>query len=197
MYCFHFHSSKSPVTFFYTSAMAMSFYLLNLSSPPPFLSLKTPPSSLSSPPPSSKNTIRTRALRGWQEYEEAVKEKDLARALRFLKSIETTLPLQPPSPSSIPPSVSPPDGDLRFLLRPERDWEVLDACLNADDMKLVASAYAFLQDRGFLPNFGKCKNIGNLRLSFPFGCLDFLFSLVEISGLDVNLMFLGDYYVFC
>lgn len=41
----------------------------------------------------------------------------------------------------------------------ERDWEVLDTCLNADDMRLVGSAYSFLQDRGFLPNFGKCKNI--------------------------------------
>ncbi|RWR85717.1 hypothetical protein CKAN_01459000 [Cinnamomum micranthum f. kanehirae] len=136
--------------------MAFSFHYLHLSSPSPFLSSNTSPFSLSN---NTRNSIRTRALRGWQEYEEAVKEKDLARALRFLKSIEN-LPIQSSSPSSIPPSVSSPDdGDLRFLSRPERDWEVLDACLNADDMKLVGVTYAFLQERGFLPNFGKCKNI--------------------------------------
>ncbi|XLR23293.1 hypothetical protein S83_051193, partial [Arachis hypogaea] len=33
------------------------------------------------------------------------------------------------------------------------DWEVLDTRLNADDMKLVANAYRFLKDGGFLPNF--------------------------------------------
>lgn len=44
-------------------------------------------------------------------------------------------------------------------LERERDWEVLDTCLNADDMRLVGSAYGFLKDRGFLPNFGKCRNI--------------------------------------
>ncbi|XP_077221184.1 uncharacterized protein LOC143854931 [Tasmannia lanceolata] len=98
---------------------------------------------------------KIRALRGWQEYEEAVKEKDLARALRFLKSIET-LPLQPSSSSS---SSSLSSIDDFLFLRPERDWEVLDACLNADDMKLVGSTYWFLQDKGFLPNFGKFKNI--------------------------------------
>ncbi|KAF9606789.1 hypothetical protein IFM89_028165 [Coptis chinensis] len=43
-----------------------------------------------------------------------------------------------------------------------RDWEVLDACLNADDMKLVGNAYKFLQDRGFLPSFGITRNIAYL-----------------------------------
>ncbi|KAI3968194.1 hypothetical protein MKX01_018497 [Papaver californicum] len=37
--------------------------------------------------------------------------------------------------------------------------EVLDACVNADDMKLVATTYRFLQERGMLSTFGKCRNI--------------------------------------
>lgn len=78
-----------------------------------------------------------------------MKEKDLARALRFLKSVETN-PIEPFNDSS--------SSDLG-LVQSERDWEVLDACLNADDMKLVGSAYSFLKNRGFLPNFGKCRNI--------------------------------------
>lgn len=144
--------------------MALCFYHSHLS--PPFLPPKTQFWHLSLPTlvhakslllPNRTHTGSTsRALPRWQEYEEAVKEKDLARALRFLKSIDPqSLPVQQSSSSS---SI-PPDADFRFLSWPERDWEVLDACLNADDMKLVASAYAFLHDRGFLPNFGKCKNI--------------------------------------
>jgi len=50
--------------------------------------------------------------------------------------------------------------------RSERDWEVLDTCLNADDMRLVASAYSFLKEREFLPNFGKFCNIGNMFVCF-------------------------------
>ncbi|XP_058089273.1 uncharacterized protein LOC131236143 [Magnolia sinica] len=124
-------------------------------SPLPFISPKIPPFFGTSSPLLSQSPARksptTRALRGWREYEEAVKDEDLARALHFLKSIES-LPLQ-----SSPHSGS--SGGLLQLQRPERDWEVLDACLNADDMKLVGSTYKFLHDRGFLPNFGKCKNI--------------------------------------
>ncbi|KAJ4981898.1 hypothetical protein NE237_032735 [Protea cynaroides] len=103
--------------------------------------------------------LRTRALREWQEYEDAVKEKDLARALKLLKSLEGLSIQSPVSPT--PASISPilPSGIDLKLSRMERDWEVLDTCLNADDMKLVGSAYAFLKDRGFLPNFGKCRNL--------------------------------------
>lgn len=86
----------------------------------------------------------------WHEYEEAVKKKDLARALRFLRDVPVEL-----DDSSIRPSSA---RQLGFL-EMERDWEVLDTCLNADDMKLVGTAYAFLKDRGFLPNFGKYRNI--------------------------------------
>ncbi|KAL0443138.1 UNVERIFIED_CONTAM: hypothetical protein Slati_2036500 [Sesamum latifolium] len=97
-------------------------------------------------------TVRTRAIREWQEYEEAVKEKDLARALRFLKDVPVEFG------SSSVQSTRPVNDELG-LLGLERDWEVLDTCLNADDMRLVGSAYAFLKDRGFVPNFGKYRNI--------------------------------------
>ncbi|KAF6169173.1 hypothetical protein GIB67_013603, partial [Kingdonia uniflora] len=96
-----------------------------------------------------KRPIKPRALKEWQEYEEAVKERDLRKALKFLKSIDS-IPIQ--QQSSIP--------SLGFLQqKPMRGWEVLDACLDANDMKLVGITYKFLQDRGFLPNFGKCRNI--------------------------------------
>ncbi|KAL4201225.1 hypothetical protein AMTRI_Chr02g215020 [Amborella trichopoda] len=96
-------------------------------------------------PISEKKTQSKRAMKAlkeWQEYEEAVRERDLGRALKFLESLE-------PLPSDVQITTG---GGL------VRDWEVLDACLNADDMKMVGSAYEFLQLRGFLPNFGKYKN---------------------------------------
>lgn len=96
------------------------------------------------------NLIRARAVAEWHEYEEAVKKKDLARALRFLRDVPVELDDYPIRPSSV--------RQLGFP-EMERDWEVLDTCLNADDMKLVGTAYAFLKDRGFLPNFGKYRNI--------------------------------------
>ncbi|KAL6998063.1 hypothetical protein U1Q18_008190 [Sarracenia purpurea var. burkii] len=96
-----------------------------------------------------RQRVTTKALREWREYEDAVKDKDLARALRFLKDI----PIEPTESSS--------SDSIRSLswVGWERDWEVLDTCLNADDMNLVAAAYSFLKDRGFLPNFGKCRSI--------------------------------------
>ncbi|KAL5731387.1 hypothetical protein ACHQM5_004120 [Ranunculus cassubicifolius] len=95
------------------------------------------------------------AIKEWKEYDEAVKKKDLAKALRFLKSVETLDPIQQPSSTISYEN----EEKLRYLQEPVRDWEVLDACLNADDMKLVANAYRLLQDRGFLPSFGKRRNI--------------------------------------
>ncbi|KAH9677049.1 ATP-dependent zinc metalloprotease [Citrus sinensis] len=98
-----------------------------------------------------------RALKEWQEYEDAVKRKDLARALRFLKNKNDNNPIEPLSDSLM--------GESNRARLPEfvggfdRDWEVLDTCLNADDLKLVASAYKFLQNRGFLPSFGKFNRI--------------------------------------
>ncbi|GKV29350.1 hypothetical protein SLEP1_g38285 [Rubroshorea leprosula] len=107
-----------------------------------------------------------RALREFQEYEEAVKRKGPARALRFLKSIEkdngdpveeklkdVSLSIESPQPQL---------GELGFVGGLERDWEVLDTCLNASDMRLVGGPYGFLKDRGFLPNFGKFSSIAYL-----------------------------------
>ncbi|KVH99220.1 uncharacterized protein LOC112514275 [Cynara cardunculus var. scolymus] len=90
-----------------------------------------------------------RALTEWREYEEAVKDKDLARALRFLQEI--------PLPNDY--SVDSQGGNRLGLLELQRDWQVLDTCLNADDMRLVGSAYAFLTDKGFLNYFGKYRSI--------------------------------------
>ncbi|CAJ1958175.1 unnamed protein product [Sphenostylis stenocarpa] len=127
-------------------------------------------------PPSSHGFSRTfpatspirRAFREWREYEEAVKRKDLAGALRFLKSLEAERP-RPVEPLLDSVSLATESTRLRFLelerFGPQRDWEVLDTCLNADDMKLVANAYRFLRDRGFLPNFGKCRNIGHIHIT--------------------------------
>ncbi|MFS7963882.1 putative peptidase M41 [Helianthus anomalus] len=82
--------------------------------------------------------ITPKALTEWREYEQAVKDKDLGKALRFLQDI----------------------NDLQSeLVELQRDWEVLDTCLNADDMRLVASAYVFLKDKGFLNQYGKYRSI--------------------------------------
>ncbi|KAJ0250000.1 hypothetical protein HA466_0142190 [Hirschfeldia incana] len=101
---------------------------------------------------SRRHLVRS-ALREWREYEDAVKRKDLAGALRFLKTVQV-IDKQPPPDAlieSINIAAPPPPG---------LDWEVLDACLNADDMRLVGSAFRFLKDsRGLLPNFGKFSNI--------------------------------------
>ncbi|KAJ6817535.1 uncharacterized protein M6B38_410710 [Iris pallida] len=122
--------------------------------PPPLTSLHfLPLPSPLRPPPLIKIRTCVRALKEWREYEDAVREKDLGRALEFLKSMETS----PPSALSSPSSPSIPFSEE--FSRPVRDWEVLDTCLNADDMRLVASAYRFLQERGFLENFGKFRNI--------------------------------------
>lgn len=133
-------------------ARSMSFPPLHLTAPTPILFPPPPSTSRLFPfllPARRKiqgHSTRTRAISEWQEYEAAVKEKDLARALRFLKDVPLEL-----DNSSI---------DELGLLGLGRNWEVLDTCLNADDLMLVGGAYAFLQDRGFLPNFGKYRNIG-------------------------------------
>lgn len=96
-----------------------------------------------------------------------MKRKDLAGALGFLKSIENNHnkndPIERVNGSALAESTRSRLAELG-LAGYERDWEVLDTCLNADDMKLVGSAYGFLKDRGFLPNFGKCRNIGKSSL---------------------------------
>ncbi|XP_062223976.1 uncharacterized protein LOC133922605 [Phragmites australis] len=86
------------------------------------------------------------SVKEWREFEDAVRSKDLSRALRFLQSVEP----QEAGAAAMQVAVPVPPG---------RDWEVLDACIDADDMRLVGRAYQFLSDRGLLVNFGKCKNI--------------------------------------
>ncbi|XP_044504542.1 uncharacterized protein LOC123224865 isoform X1 [Mangifera indica] len=107
--------------------------------------------------------LEPKALREWQEYEEAVKRKDLARALRFLKSVEekkaNNNPVELSNSPSLTKSKQPRVPEFGLVDGSERDWEVLDTCLNADDLRLVASAYTFLKSRGFLPNFGKYSSI--------------------------------------
>ncbi|KAL6629105.1 hypothetical protein ACP70R_028870 [Stipagrostis hirtigluma subsp. patula] len=85
------------------------------------------------------------AAREWREFEDAVRSKDLSRALRFLQSVE--------------PRAGTATVQVAVPVPPGRDWEVLDACIDADDMRLVGRAYQFLSDRGVLASFGKCKNL--------------------------------------
>nr|CAB3448969.1 unnamed protein product [Digitaria exilis] len=87
------------------------------------------------------------AVREWREFEDAVRRRDLSRALRFLQSVE------PAAAGTAATQV------VAAPVPPGRDWEVLDACIDADDMRLVGRAYQFLVDRGVLASFGKCKNI--------------------------------------
>jgi hypothetical protein len=98
--------------------------------------------------------LRAGSLKEWREFEDAVESKDLSRALRFLQSVEPAY--YPEAPASAGTQVALP-------VPPGRDWEVLDTCIDADDMRLVGRAYQFLADRGVLANFGKCKNIGKQR----------------------------------
>ncbi|KAI7742218.1 hypothetical protein M8C21_017774 [Ambrosia artemisiifolia] len=93
----------------------------------------------------SRNGMTPKAITEWKEYEQAVKDKDLGKALRFLQE----------SPQ-LDDYYSETDNGLLDL---KRDWDVLDTCLNADDMRLVASAYSFLKDKGFLNYFGKYRSI--------------------------------------
>ncbi|KAG4149326.1 hypothetical protein ERO13_D05G330900v2 [Gossypium hirsutum] len=119
------------------------------------------PISFQTPPPKSIHYHPPRALREWQEYEEAVKKKDLATALRFLISIEkdNSDDSDEENGSLSTQSARSQIGDLGFFGGSVRDWEVLDTCLNADDMRLVGMAYEFLKAKGFLPNFGRFSSI--------------------------------------
>uniref|UniRef100_A0A453NMP6 Uncharacterized protein n=1 Tax=Aegilops tauschii subsp. strangulata TaxID=200361 RepID=A0A453NMP6_AEGTS len=63
-------------------------------------------------------------------------------------------------PASYPEAATNAATQVALPLSPGRDWEVLDTCIDADDMRLVGRAYQFLSDRGVLANFGKFKNIG-------------------------------------
>lgn len=138
---------------------------LNFQIPHPFLAFPQFPLKFSRifPPPTHNRFRPITAFKEWREYEEAVKRKDLAGALSFLKSLETD---QRRTAEPFSEEASPVAELTRSRFRelemfgPQRDWEILDTCMNADNMKLVGNAYKFLKDRGFLPSFGKCRNIG-------------------------------------
>ncbi|KAM7495730.1 hypothetical protein LguiB_030339 [Lonicera macranthoides] len=130
--------------------------------------------------------VAVRREREWEEYYgEAVKEKDLVLALRLLKQQEEEEKNSSSSSSSIE-STTMMIPQLRELessseKNRDRDWEILDTCLNADDMSLVSSAYSFLHHRGFLPFFGKFRN---LVLEGPRDVTPTL--LKSSTGLDVS-----------
>ncbi|KAE8724145.1 Phosphoglycerate kinase 1 [Hibiscus syriacus] len=71
-------------------------------------------------------------------------KKDLVTALRFLISIEKDNNDNPIEENGSLSTRSRRDI-LDFLDGSVRDWEVLDTCLNADDMRLVGTAYEFLK----------------------------------------------------
>ncbi|KAK6231069.1 hypothetical protein QUC31_002587 [Theobroma cacao] len=133
----------------------LSSHSFPLSRPHPisFLFLQTPLKTFHYHPP--------RALREWQEYEEAVKRKDLASALSFLISIDKNNSDNPVegNGSLSTDSTRSRLGEWDFVGGSVRDWEVLDTCLNADDMRLVGIAYEFLKDKGLLPSFGRFSSL--------------------------------------
>lgn len=158
----------------YVGALPNSFLPTRFSPQISSLPRQAQPQPQPKPQPRRLRGVVRSALREWKEYEEAVKRKDLAGALRFLKSVEHELRLEPSNGSSQ-------FGHELGLSGFQRDWEVLDTCLNADDMRLVGNAFKFLKDRGFLPNFGKFRNIGNPF--FTFFCKYLLVCLISESFL--------------
>lgn len=95
--------------------------------------------------------------RVWREYGKAVEKKDLKKALRILESVQVVEKWkeQPPSWASEKEE----EEELLIPSPPQDLRNLLDACLAATDMRLVAKTYDFLQLKGLLPSFGKCKNI--------------------------------------
>lgn len=110
----------------------------------------------------------------WREYDRAVEKKDLGKALRILESLEM---LEKPrvasslsfvekeedealqQQSTVPFRINV-DGEEVVISEPPEDLrKVLDACLNATDLKLVGRTYNLLQLRGLIPSFGKYKSI--------------------------------------
>jgi hypothetical protein len=68
---------------------------------------------------------------------------------------------------------------------------LLDTCLTATDMKLVARTYTFLRLRGLLPSFGRYRNIRTYHLfcsrSFVrYHLFNKLYSRLSSTGLSMN-----------
>lgn len=109
--------------------------------------------------------------RVWREYGKAVEKKDLKKALRILESVQVVEKWkeQLPLPSSLPPPLpswtseeveeEKEEEELVIPSPPQDLRNLLDTCLAATDMRLVARTYEFLQRKGLLPSFGKCKSI--------------------------------------
>ncbi|MCO5582887.1 hypothetical protein L7F22_036788 [Adiantum nelumboides] len=106
--------------------------------------------------------------RVWREYGKALQKKDLKRALRILESVQMVEKWRE-QPSFLDFQQEQEGGDEEeeegeeeeiIIPSPPQDLRnVLDTCVTATDVTLVAKTYEFLQNRGLLPSFGKCKNI--------------------------------------
>ncbi|MCO5550736.1 hypothetical protein L7F22_004227 [Adiantum nelumboides] len=102
--------------------------------------------------------------RVWREYGKALQKKDLKRALRILESVQMVEKWRE-QPSFLDLQQEQEGGNEDeeeeiIIPSPPQDLRnVLDTCVTATDMTLVARTYEFLQIRGLLPSFGKCKNI--------------------------------------
>ncbi|KAI5068956.1 hypothetical protein GOP47_0015257 [Adiantum capillus-veneris] len=102
--------------------------------------------------------------RVWREYGKAVRKKDLKRALGILESVQIMEKWRE-QPSFLDlgqqqeEAEEEEEEDIIIPSPPQDLRNVLDTCISATDMTLVARTYEFLQNRGLLPGFGKCKNI--------------------------------------
>ncbi|PKU84701.1 hypothetical protein MA16_Dca022003 [Dendrobium catenatum] len=66
-------------------------------------------------PAKSSRSLVLKAIKEWRKYEDAVREKVLARALRFLKTMETVPNhLQTPASTSLP--YAPSNHSLPYML---------------------------------------------------------------------------------
>ena len=121
----------------------------------------------------------------WKEFENAVEYKDLERALKVLETLnnfESDVESDATAEDRndvFQLSRDDADGALRAessngtgtsyaaVSLPRTDYmKILDACQSAQDLELVGQAYEWLQNGGFLQNFGKYKARGNTLVCF-------------------------------
>lgn len=99
--------------------------------------------------------------RVWREYGKALQKKDLEKALRILEGVQVVEKWkEQPFFLGEEEEEGEVEGEEKIIIpSPPQDLRsVLDTCITATDMGLVARTYEFLQNRGLLPSFGKCKN---------------------------------------
>lgn len=107
--------------------------------------------------------------RVWREYGKAVERRDLKKALRILETVQV---LEESRDFPFADKTEEENDLLPFRVKGKEDDDdlvipsptldlrnLLDTCLSATDMRLVATTYNFLQLRGLLPSFGRYKNI--------------------------------------